>query len=319
VICNFNLENLMNLIKQIVSLLAIVSLTVLVGCGDNYEGVPPNYIGMILTPTGYENKIYTPGQADIGDKATTTGMANSLVLIQRSGLQVKEGFIGRDASPDKEDHRCLSADRLPFTLDVRLLLALPDQTTEAGKKDLQRLFLLGNPKKMDGKDRVMVLDAQQIYADQAQQEVRGRIRNMCAKMADFKAAFEAFQAKDKANLSRMIEHEVASVLKLKGVPLGIVSVEVSNLKPDQSVTDALVQQAAAREQQKTIDDLSRFLQGSPARLTIYQIQVNREIAMAGIAKGNGFIYQVGSGQSTMPIPVGGATTVTEEVQTPPKK
>lgn len=86
---------------------------------------------MMLTSTGYENKIYTPGQVDVGGQ-NTTGMSNKLVLIQRSGIAVKEQFIGVAGSPDKEDHRCQSADGLPFTLDVRLLLALPNYETPEG-------------------------------------------------------------------------------------------------------------------------------------------------------------------------------------------
>jgi len=103
---------------------------------------------LLLTPTGYDGSIYTPGQINIGTE-TQSGRGNRLVLIQRSGFAVKEQFMrGDPENPrDTEDHRCVVGSRLePMTLDTRLLLALPDYETESGKKDLMRLALLGNPR-----------------------------------------------------------------------------------------------------------------------------------------------------------------------------
>ena len=47
-------------------ILAIVGSLILAACFQSYQNIPPNYIGMKLTPTGYEDTIYTPGQVDIG-------------------------------------------------------------------------------------------------------------------------------------------------------------------------------------------------------------------------------------------------------------
>ena len=109
------------------NLLLLVSLAFLllgtIGC-QQFENVPPNDIGMMLTPTGYEEKIYTPGQVDIGQESNY-GRGNQLVLLQRSGIEVKEAFSNADAT--KEDHRCLTSEREPITLDVRLLFALPNR------------------------------------------------------------------------------------------------------------------------------------------------------------------------------------------------
>jgi hypothetical protein len=70
---------------------AIGLALVLAGCWD-YSNVPPNYIGLMLTPTGYDGKIYSPGQVDIGTESTTN-YGNRLVLIQSSGFAVKEQSI----------------------------------------------------------------------------------------------------------------------------------------------------------------------------------------------------------------------------------
>lgn len=130
-------------------LLAALGGLMLAACEQSYQNIPPNYIGMKLTPTGYEDTIYTPGQVDIGT-TSQSGQGNQLVLIQRSGVEIKEQFLGKEGNKDGADHRCLTQDQNPMTLDVRLVLALPDYSTPPGKKDLKTLFMLGNPTPMQG-------------------------------------------------------------------------------------------------------------------------------------------------------------------------
>jgi hypothetical protein len=132
---------------------AALGSMMLAGCWQSYQDIPPNYIGMKLTPTGYEDTIYTPGQVDIGT-TSQSGQGNQLVLIQRSGVEIKEQFLGKDGNKDGADHRCLTQDQNPMTLDVRLVLALPDYSTPPGKKDLKTLFMLGNPTPMQGNGRI---------------------------------------------------------------------------------------------------------------------------------------------------------------------
>ena len=67
-------------------LLAALGGLMLAACEQSYQNIPPNYIGMKLTPTGYEDTIYTPGQIDIGT-TSQSGQGNQLVLIQRSGVE----------------------------------------------------------------------------------------------------------------------------------------------------------------------------------------------------------------------------------------
>lgn len=76
-------------------------LPLLAACDQSYQNVPPNDIGMMLTPTGYEGKVYTPGQVDIGTVGTGN-YGNSLVLVQRSVIEVKEAFLR--STGDGEDH-----------------------------------------------------------------------------------------------------------------------------------------------------------------------------------------------------------------------
>src|SRR5215471_14168907 len=172
-------------------IVAIVASVILAACYQSFQNIPPNYIGMMLTPSGYEDTVYTPGQVDIGT-TTAAGQGNQLVLIQRSGIAVKEQFLGKGSSKDGADHRCLTQDQNPMTLDVRLVLALPDYATPQGKKDLRTLFTLGNPTSTQGNNRILLLSAGSVYEQQAQLQVRGHIRKVCSQYLDFATAFKAF-------------------------------------------------------------------------------------------------------------------------------
>jgi hypothetical protein len=79
-------------------LLAALGGLMLAACEQSYQNIPPNYIGMKLTPTGYEDTIYTPGQVDIGT-TSQSGQGNQLVLISaaasRSGNSSARRAAGR--------------------------------------------------------------------------------------------------------------------------------------------------------------------------------------------------------------------------------
>jgi hypothetical protein len=105
--------------KKFGLLCVVVCLTAFAaGCNTDMRNVPPQCVGRILTPTGWENKLYSPGQVDIG-QLDMHKRGNSLVLIQMSAFAIKEQFLGAQATEDKEDHRVFTADKTPVTLDVR--------------------------------------------------------------------------------------------------------------------------------------------------------------------------------------------------------
>jgi hypothetical protein len=254
-------------------LLAALGGLALAACDQSYQNISPNYIGMKLTPTGYEDTIYTPGQVDIGT-TSQAGQGNQLVLIQRSGVEIKEQFLGKEGNKDGADHRCLTQDQNPMTLDVRLVLALPDYSTPQGKKDLKTLFMLGNPTPMQGNSRILVLSAESVYEQQAQLQVRGYIRKICSQYPDFSAAFKSFGA-EKENLTDRIAASVGKVLVEQGVPLRLVGVQVSNMKPDDTVVEAQVAQKAAEARTAAIKTLTDFLDQDPTgtRKMVYRMQV----------------------------------------------
>lgn len=286
--------------KFLIVAAAVLAAASLAGCQRSYQNVGPNDIGMMLTPTGYENKIYTPGQADIGIEEAD-GEANSLVLIQRSGIQVKEPFTGPAANADHEDHRCMAKNGEPITLDVRLLFALPDYNTPQGKADLHRIFLLGNPKPVQGGDaRVLRISAESVYAEQAQQAVRGMIRQLCASYADFDAMNLAFADTTSAGLVSRIETSIQGVLRRNNVPLRLVSAYPSNMKPDPAVVAATVRRLAATKANLAIGETADYLaaDSTGSRRLVYQMQATQEIVARGNANNHNTIV-IGPGATSL--------------------
>lgn len=292
-----------------VSVLFFIAISVL-SCRE-YVSVPPNDIGMLLTPTGYEKKIYTPGMVDIGEEDVNK-FGNKLVLIQRSGIEVKEQFLGASGSGDTEDHRCLTANKAPMSLDVRLLLALPDYETPKGRDELERVFHLGNPQPVPGERRVLRVSAESVYAEQARLQVRGRIRQLCAMYPDFDSSFTAFSDPGEDGFVRKVEREVALILKDKNVPLRLVNGFVSNMKPDPSVVEATSAKQAADKRVEAIQTLTDFLNGDPtgSRWRVYNMQALQEIVSTANSNGHNTIIvsnfggaSVGGGESPTIIPI----------------
>jgi hypothetical protein len=286
-------------------ILAIVGSLILAACYQSYQNIPPNYIGMMLTPTGYEDTIYTPGQVDIGT-TSAAGQGNQLVLIQRSGIEVKEQFLGKGGNKDGADHRCLTQDQNPMTLDVRLVLALPDYSTPQGKKDLRTLFMLGNPTPMQGSSRILMLSAESVYEQQAQLQVRGNIRKICSRYPDFAAAFMAFGSEED-NFTDRIAAGVGKVLIEQGVPLRLVGGQVSNMKPDDSVVEAQIAQKAAEARTAAIKTLTDFLDQDPTgtRKMVYRMQVLQELTRTANANGHNTVFLTdlnGPSASILPLP-----------------
>jgi hypothetical protein len=208
------------------------------------------------------------------------------VLIQRSGIKVKEQFLGKGGDKDGADHRCLTQDQNPMTLDVRLVLALPDYSTPQGKKDLRTLFMLGNPTPMQGSSRILVLSAESVYEQQAQLQVRGNIRKICSRYPDFAAAFMAFGSEED-NFTDRIAAGVGKVLTLR-----LVGAQVSNMKPDDSVVEAQIAQKAAEARTAAIKTLTDFLDQDPTgtRKMVYRMQVLQELTRTANANGHNTIF-----------------------------
>jgi len=271
-----------------------------VGC-DNMKNVPSDKIGMILTPTGWEQTVYPPGQVDVG-QTHNDGSQNMLYLIQRSGFDIKESFAGRESNEGKEDHRCVTGkDKSLFTLDVRLLLALPDYSTDSGKKDLSRIFALGNPE-VTADNRVMHISAKSVYEQQAQQVVRNKIRIVCASYNTFDDVWNAYLSED---FQKKIQGVISKALVDSEVPLHIVSAFPSNLKQDEAVVAATTAQQSVSQRLETVKIISDFLDKDPTgnRRLVYQLQTLQEIANVGNTNGhNTIVIPFGGNTGILPLP-----------------
>jgi regulator of protease activity HflC (stomatin/prohibitin superfamily) len=273
--------------------LILAFFTIVLGACQTYRDIPPNDIAMILTPSGYEDKIYSPGQVDIGETGRG-GSGNRLVLIQRSGLEVKEAFINNETAKEAEDrgdHRCLTLDKAPLALDVRANFALPDYEKPEGKKDLERIFHLGNPIAEGNTERVSRISAQSIYSEQARQSVRGKIRQICSGYKNFDDIFAAVADESEKGLTKKIEHAIATVLKDRNIPIKLVNAYPSNIKPDPSVIDAIAAQQAAAKRVEAITTITSFLDADKtgSRRMVYQYQVIQEIVARANANGHNTI------------------------------
>jgi hypothetical protein len=284
----------------------ILSSAAIAGCVDQeYVNVPPNFIGLILTPSGYDGGIYEPGQVNIGG-VSQGRYGNRLVLIQRSGFAVKEQFMKGDPdnARDTEDHRCVVGPRLePMTLDTRLLLALPDYSTPTGKADLMRLALLGNPQPTA--NRVLQMTASSIYVEQARLQVRGKIREVCSEFDSVEAVFKAVADPSGNGFSQRIKKAVATALVESKVPLHLVDAVVSNVKPDPSVMDAISAKQAAEKRVEAIQVITKFLAQDPdgSRRLVYRMQVLQEIMATGDKNGRSTVYMtdISGGPALMPV------------------
>lgn len=287
--------------------LLAAALTLLVFAGPTFaaelRAIPPNMIGLILTPTGFDGKIYPPGQIDIGNESWS-GYGNKLLLIQRSGFAIKEQFGRNDPSNanDLEDHRCtVGPDREPMTLDVRLLFALPDYNTEAGKAAILRMGLLGNPDDLGS--RVMVLDAASVYVQQVQQQVRGKIRDLCLSYGSVEDVYKAVEKDGDEGFSEKLTQVVAETLAENQSPLFLVAAFASNIKPDPRVVDAIAAEKAAEKLVLAMKKIDDFIAEDPTgrRANIFKIMSVQTIVAKAGETGHNTIFMTDFGDAKMPM------------------
>lgn len=282
--------------KFLTMIALMIPLIYVNGCADASEPrlVPPNMIGLLLTPTGFDGKIYEPGQVEIGNTGWTAAWGNQLVLMEKAGFFIKEQFTGPEANSDREDHRCIvGPKREPMTLDVRLLFAMPDYKTEAGKQAILRMGLLGKftpgDRNLYGGDRVLVLDARTVYLEQVQQQVRGKIRDVCIGYGSVDGVFKAVE-KDGTpeGFTDKLKLAIGTVLAENHSPLLLVGAVASNVKPDPLVVKAITENQAAGILVEAMTKIDDFIKADPTgvRGQIYRMMV----LQAMMAKGGNTVF-----------------------------
>ncbi len=292
------------LLARIVSVIVVGIMTLgLFGCDRKYETVAPNELAMILTPTGFQNDVLKPGSYDIG-KQLSSGKGNKMYLIDAGGFSIKEEFVGQTASEDKEDHRCSMQGAQPLTLDVRLFLAIPDVEADDGHKHLARLMSLTAAESVEGRKRVFRINPEKVYKQQAQQEVRGKLRQLCATFENFEAAEKSFSDVNESGMTARIERIVHEVLAAHNVPLTLISAQPSNMKPDQTVIDANAAIIASEARVDAVEKVVEYLGDDPTghRWEVYRLQTIQEIAKTADGAGNSTILlDLKSGANILPV------------------
>jgi hypothetical protein len=290
------------------ALLVLIALGSPAQAGNDYRVVPPNMVGLLLTPSGYDGKIYTPGQVNIQTESWS-GYGNQLVLLQRSGYYIKEQFL-KTTDGDHADHRCvIGPNRELIDLDVRLLFAMPDPSNEQGKQAILRMGLLGNPmpfekKGLVGGDRVLFLSAESIYQEQVRNQVRGKIRDICQSYDSVDSIFEAMKKNGSGEgFSDTIRQTVATVLSENDSPLLLVAAVVSNIKEDPLIVQAMVAQKAAEELVLAMELIDRFIKEDPTgqRAQIFKLMTVRDIITGNDRTNTMFLTDI-SGLGVLPIP-----------------
>ena len=296
-----------HIIGALIIIAGIIQLFTGTANAKEVRAIPPDMIGLILTPTGFDGKIYESGQIDIGDDSWS-GYGNKLMLLQRSGFAIKEPFIGAAGSEDKEDHRCLvGPSREPLTLDVRLLFALPDYKKPEGKEAIIRMGVLGNPTLLNGTTRVLVLEAETVYFQQVQQQVRGKIRDVCISYQDTEAIFQESELNGTGKgFSDKIKQAVAKVLADNNSPLFLVEAIASNVKPDPLVIQSIVAAQSADKLVKAMTTIDNFIKADPTgmRAYIYKMKAMQEIVNAANTNGHNTMFMTdiaGGAANIIPI------------------
>ena len=277
--------------------------------------IPPDMIGMMLGTTGFDGKIYESGQVDIGNIGWFAGWGNKLVLLQRGGFAIKEQFVQNDPSNDKdrEDHRCIvGPKREPMSLDVRLLFAMPDHTKQAGREAILRMGVLGKPvaakNETYGGDRVLVLDAGSVYFQQVQQQVRGKIRDVCLGYESVDAVFDAIAKNGTPEgFTDKMKKTIGMVLAENNSPLFLITAIASNVKPDPSVISAIASAQAADKLTDAMQKIDAFIKADSTgqRAFIYKLMMMQAMTAKTSEKGGNntfFMTDVGVTSGT-PVPI----------------
>lgn len=269
--------------KRLMVLAFLVGImAVLNGC-SSYHEVPTGNVAKVLTPTGFQDKIWESGMVDLGE-AGNGGQQNILVLLEANSTTVKEQFLSADASADKQDHRILTKNGAPLSVDVYLRAIVP-------KDDRVRnsIFLQVTPAVHPTDARVRQITLKEVYERFAAMDVRNRIRETFSNYEDYKAVMADYQ-----NVNKRITELIFEVFKLNKVPIDLQNVELSNVKPDPAVWIAENEKAAAESKVYSIEKIGQALQRNPRYIYFLQWQSAEKIAEVGSKNGTNTVVVVGS-------------------------
>lgn len=256
----------------LVLVLTVVIVLAMTACSvGNYVNIPSGYVGKILRPTGWDEDWLTAGQVDLGI-ANNNGSYNQLVLLQTTSETYLEAFGSIGSFTDGQDHRILTQDGVPCEVNVTLRMIVPEDNDSR-----DAILAQVSPKQLySNLSTVTGITVSDIYLKFAQSEVRSVIRATLAMYESYNAIYA-----DYANVSDKLGEKIGVIFDKAGVPLKLMQVALSNVKPDETVWSAKNQNAAAASQVSTIQEVGKAIEANPGYLEYMKWQYLKDIAQTG--------------------------------------
>jgi len=266
----------------------IVAAAAISACSE-FREVPAGYVGKVLTPTGWQQQVVTAGQIDLGEKASN-GSYNVLVLLESSTKTIEEQFKENDPK-DNQDHRVMTASRVPLAVDVYVQVGVPaDPSNAEDKRMMESIFAQVTPAEVKNDARVRIITLNDIYERFAAPTIRGKTRSIFAKYKDDEAIFANYD-----EVNREVAKMVADTFTQGKVPLKLLLAQISNVKVDKAVWQAQAIKATADAQVYSIEHVGEALRKNPQYQSIVKYDALKEIAKTGSASGvNTIIIESGA-------------------------
>ncbi|KKS65213.1 MAG: hypothetical protein UV40_C0024G0017 [Parcubacteria group bacterium GW2011_GWA1_42_7] len=268
--------------KRLIPFIILLVVIIANGCGV-YREIPSGNIAKVLTPDGFQEKIWESGMVDIGEEGTG-GQKNILVLLEANSTTVKEQFLSADASPDKQDHRILTKNGTPLSVDLYIRGMVPtDENTR------NSIFIQVTPAPTTD-PRVRQITLREVYERFAAMDIRNRARDTFSRYEGHKEIMANYRAVNDSIVGAVIE-----IFKLNKVPINLQNVELSNIKPDKAIWEAENEKAAAESKVFAIERIGQALKQNPGYVDFMQWEAAQKIAEVGAQKGNNTVVIVGNG------------------------
>jgi regulator of protease activity HflC (stomatin/prohibitin superfamily) len=254
----------MKLSRYLLVVLAAVVSMLSIGCsGPAIKDIPGGYVGIILTPSGWDGQIREAGQVDIGAQ-DMAGRGNTLVLIESTSKTIKETFV----KSGEEDHRMYTKDlTMPLNADLYFNVTVNvDQDGRISSKAIKYILNTITPQGT-GDPRVKTIGVDLIYARLAQPAVRGKARDLFSSYGNYEEVIA-----NQAKVSKEAEGVVQECFGSNHVPMSVVSVQMSNIKPDQDIVAAQTKQVMASSEVQRIEEVGKALEKYPAAGILYIIE-----------------------------------------------
>lgn len=256
--------------------------------------VPAGYVGKLLTPSGWDSALLPPGQVNIG-AGSCTGKQSKLVLLEATTITILETFRDAVASTDKVDHRIITKDGVPTSVDMYVRVNVPDDATSRNN-----IFALMTPTGAAGSN-VYTITLQNIYARFVEMDVRNRVRDIICSQPNFQGVLSNYDA-----VNKQVAAAVIQAFKDDHVPLILQDAQLSQVLPDPQVWDSEVKLKAAEAQIQAIEKIGDAMANTPGYQNFLKWQTLQNIAQTG----NLIVITDGNSDSTPGIVINPITPTT---------